>query len=176
MGRTPIKINKGDKYNRLTIVEEIEPIYDNQNKMVRIVKCICECGNESNYRLNDIKRETTKSCGCLHKELSKIRSIKRLTTHNKSKYNEYRIWSGMKTRCYNSKRKDYVNYGGRGITVCDRWINSFENFYKDMGDRPLGTTIDRYPNNDGNYEPSNCKWSTPKEQINNRRKYEIHNK
>jgi hypothetical protein len=74
----------------------------------------------------------------------------------------------MKQRCLNYNSKDYTNYGGRGIKVCDRWINSFINFYNDMGDRPLGTSIDRIDVN-GNYEPSNCRWSTSKEQQNNKR-------
>lgn len=80
----------------------------------------------------------------------------------------YRTWMGMKQRCYNSKLKGYVNYGGRGITVCDRWLESFENFYADMWDRPEWRSIDRI-NNNWNYEPSNCKWSTNKEQGNNTR-------
>jgi hypothetical protein len=169
MGRTPIKINKGDKYNRLTIIEEVKPLYDKRNKMVRIVKCECECGNKSNYRLADIKRGMTKSCGCLHIELSTTRSIKRLTTHNKSNINEYKTWGNIKTRCYNKNREEYKNYGGRGITVCDRWLSSFENFYKDMGHKPTPShSIDRI-NVNGNYEPDNCKWSTRKEQANNKR-------
>src|SRR5206468_1663320 len=81
----------------------------------------------------------------------------------------YRSWYAMKARCTNSNHTSYHHYGGRGITVCERWLNSFEAFLTDMGDRPEGTSLDRIDVN-GNYEPSNCKWSTPSEQANNKRR------
>jgi hypothetical protein len=81
---------------------------------------------------------------------------------------EYKTWKDMRRRCANSNHKDYPRYGGRGIKVCDRWRDSFANFYADMGARPAGTTLDRYPNGDGNYEPSNCRWATRLEQSQNR--------
>ena len=77
----------------------------------------------------------------------------------------------MRSRCNNPKTTQYENYGGRGITVCERW-NSFENFLTDMGERPQGTTLDRWPNKNGNYEPGNCRWSNPQEQVKNRRRYQ----
>lgn len=78
----------------------------------------------------------------------------------------YRSWRAMKDRCTKLDHKDYPRWGARGIKVCDRWLYSFENFYKDMGDRPKGKSLDRI-NNEGNYEPSNCRWATPMEQSNN---------
>jgi len=81
----------------------------------------------------------------------------------------YHSWQAMKLRCYYPSQPGFKNYGARGIAVCDRWRNSFENFLADMGERPEGKTLDRYPNNDGNYEPGNCRWATLSEQQRNRR-------
>lgn len=108
----------------------------------------------------------TKSCGCLRKKRAKeIKSI-----HGLSRSLEYKIWHSMKMRCTNDKVKAYKYYGGRGISVCERWMK-FENFISDMGLRPTTKhSIDRYPNKDGNYEPGNCRWATSSEQSENRNK------
>jgi hypothetical protein len=95
---------------------------------------------------------------------------KRATTHGMSRSKIYNSWQSMKDRCYNENAVNYENYGGRGIRVCDRWVESFKNFYEDMGERPEGTTLDRI-NNEKDYTPENCQWSTWSIQLKNRRSY-----
>jgi hypothetical protein len=153
-----IEIKKGEKFNRFEIIEELPTV----NK-IRKFKCKCDCGNIKIVRLNSLRTGNTKSCGCLKKE------ILNKTTHGMSKSKEYNSWLGMKNRCLNSKDKFFNIYGGRGIKICDNWINSFDNFISDMGIKPKSNfSLDRI-NVDGNYEPSNCRWASPKEQANNRR-------
>lgn len=133
--------------------------------------CSCSCGKVSRpIRATCLLRGTTSSCGCLQKKLVSARfkgNAARLT-HGFSKTLTYRSWIQMIQRCTNPKAPNWKYYGGRGINVCDRWL-SLHNFLADMGPRPSGKSIDRFPDNDGNYEPGNCRWATQSEQMLNTR-------
>lgn len=127
--------------------------------------CICDCGNTKSISQSKLRSGETKSCGCLRSELSSIR----VKTHGDYKSKEYNSWRAMIERCYNPKHKYYKNYGGRGISVCDRWRESYKNFLQDMGRaKTVEHSLDRKDNNIG-YEPSNCRWATKQEQCDNKR-------
>lgn len=127
--------------------------------------CQCECGNKTTVRIDGLKSGHPKSCGCLSDKWRATGNANR--THGKTKTRIYQQWRGMKGRCFNENNQDYKHYGGRGITVCNRWLK-FENFFEDMGECPKDYTIERI-NNDGKYEPSNCKWIHNKRQNRNKR-------
>ena len=130
--------------------------------------CRCECREEKIVSGHSLLNGDSQSCGCLQREITRNRSI----THGASETKEYIVWESMRARCRNQNSQDFKNYGGRGIKVCERWIDSFENFFEDMGFCPEGLTIERM-NNDGDYSLGNCRWGTRKEQALNRRSNNI---
>lgn len=125
-------------------------------------RCICNCGNKRSVSGHSLRSNRSKSCGCLHRELSRQRK-----KHGLSRSRIYHVWADMRQRCENIKHPSFRDYGGRGITVCRRW-QSFPHFSSDMGPRPHGSAIERINNQDG-YNPSNCMWASRKQQQRNRR-------
>lgn len=131
------------------------------------IKCKCVCGNVVCVSFYKLKTGHTKSCGCLQREKCAQRNFKHgYKKRNCDTISEYKIWKSMRSRCDNKKSEFFYRYGGRGITYCDRW-NNFENFLKDMGRIPYeGWSLDRI-DNDGNYEPNNCRWASSATQARN---------
>lgn len=156
----------GQKFCRLTVLERVEN--DKHGKSMWL--CVCDCGNQTIVNGSALKKGNTKACGCLNEEMTRTRALKHGHSQNGKVSSEYTAWYCMIQRCDNPKNKDYAHYGGRGITVCERWGNSFENFYRDMGDKPSPRhSIDRIDNSKG-YSPDNCIWATKAQQARNRRK------
>lgn len=131
--------------------------------------CRCDCGKEKVLVGGQLRLGQSKSCGCWNKEAVTIRGTKHGLTPRGVKMVEYMAWCAMKSRCYNEKNKRYFDYGGRGIIVCDRWLNSFEKFLADMGYRPSDSHSLERRNNNGHYEPTNCYWALLEQQSRNKR-------
>ena len=171
-----LNIVSGQKFNRLTIIEEVERHLYPSGKTRRKFLCKCDCGNETLVLIN--KFNTIKSCGCYRKEntaslgknMNKLKEKNPNYKHGLRKHILYKTWLGIKNRCNNSNSTDYKHYGGRGIKICDRWNKSFVYFLEDMGMKPYPSySIDRIDVN-GNYESTNCRWATQKEQNKNKRR------
>ena len=147
----------GDRFSRLVITG----LVGFSTKRVAIWSFICDCGVMGTVKTSHLNYGSTKSCGCLQ-----VDSLKK---HGLTGTKIYRAWNNMIDRCYNKKYHHYKHYGGRGIKICDRWRDSFINFFSDMGEPPSKKhSLDRFPDKDGNYEPGNCRWATATQQIRNR--------
>lgn len=151
----------GQRFGRLTVISR-DP--SNTKKWI----CDCDCGNKTSVFSRPLRVAGTRSCGCLFKESCKDNKNKS-RKHGLSRTREYGVWRSMIQRCIDKDCKSYARYGHRGISVCDRWLNSFEHFLVDMGIKPFPSAeIDRIDNN-GNYEPTNCQWTTRSVNRMNRR-------
>lgn len=150
---------------RLTFVKEAERI----NPKIRRAVFECDCGAMITTTIAWVVHGRVNSCGCLKREFIVKKNTKHGQAVRKDHTGSYRSWAAMKQRCNDQNADGYYNYGGRGITVCERWNSSFENFFADMGERPKGCSIERVDTN-GNYEPTNCVWATAKQQAENTRR------
>lgn len=162
----------GERFGRLSI-NSLETRQDPSNPKKIQWSCLCDCGDVLYVRGHALRSGRTKSCGCLALELKRAKKgtpTKYVNTVNSTpgRFRAYRSWEKMKGRCLDTKSDKFKDYGARGISICARWLDSFDNFFNDMGERAEGMTLGR-KDNDRNYEPDNCRWETISQQANNKR-------
>lgn len=160
----------GQRFHRLLVIKQVG-VHPSSRRV--LWQCRCDCGELLNVQSSLLLNANTKSCGCLQREKASARCSEINPKHGLAVRGHrapiYEAWLGMIQRCTNPNVSQWKRYGARGVKICKRWRDSFENFLSDMGQRPSPKhSLDRWPNRDGNYEPGNCRWATAKEQAQNR--------
>lgn len=161
VGRSINPVQAGQKFGSLTALFESGRANDGH----KLWTCKCECGSTAVKQTNNLRSAKHQSCGCVGKKVQ----VESHSTHGMRSSPEYSSWVAAKNRCHTPTSKDFYRYGAIGIVMSPEWRDSFEVFYADMGARPPGTSLDRFPNQSGNYETGNCRWATPTEQNRNKK-------
>ena len=165
---TKLKDLTGQQFTRLTVLYRVEDYITKSGIKQTQWLCQCSCGNKTKAKTNTLTSNRVKSCGCLNRELAAKRGKEKLTKHGYHNTPEYKSWQAMKQRCLNKNSPNYPLYGGRGITICNQWLNNFETFLSDLGKCPPNHVLDRI-DNEGHYEPNNCIWSSKEQSALNSR-------